>query len=77
MTTDDRAGPCVGIFGVGVVEHARRRGIGAALTSWLLEDAFSAGAELAHLNPDTEEAARLYARMGFVETPGFDVYVDL
>jgi GNAT superfamily N-acetyltransferase len=77
VATDDRAGPCVGIFGVGVVEPARRRGIGAALTSWLLERAFAAGAELAHLNPETEEAARLYARMGFVETPGFDVYVDV
>ena len=75
--TDDRAGLCVGIFGVGVVEPARNRGIGGALTSWLLERAFAGGAALAHLNPDTEAAARLYARLGFVETAGLDVYVDL
>ena len=29
-----------------------------------------------HLSPDTEVAARIYARLGFVEVPGFDVYVD-
>jgi hypothetical protein len=36
-----------------------------------------ADVELAHLHPDSDAAARLYARIGFVETPGFDVYVDL
>ena len=75
--TEDRAGPCVGIFGVGVLEHARRRGIGGAMTSWLLERAFTQGATLAHLNPDTEAAACLYARLGFIETAGLDVYTDL
>ena len=54
---------------------ARRRGIGAALSSWLLERGFAAGGELAHLNPDTDEAARLYGRLGFTETPGLDIYV--
>jgi len=76
ILTDDRAGRCVGIFGVAVLEHARNRGIGGALTSWLLERAFAAGATLAHLNPDTDAAARLYARLGFVETVGLDVFVD-
>jgi GNAT superfamily N-acetyltransferase len=75
--TDDRAGRCVGIFGVGVLERARRRGIGSALTSWLLERAFADGATLAHLNPDSDAAARLYARLGFVETAGLDVYTNL
>jgi GNAT superfamily N-acetyltransferase len=75
--TEDRAGSCVGIFGVGVLEHARRRGIGAAMTSWLLEKDFARGATLAHLNPDSEAAARLYARLGFIETAGLDVYCGL
>lgn len=75
--TDDRAGQCVGIFGVGVLEHARRRGIGGAMTSWLLEKVFAQGATLAHLNPDSVAAARLYARLGFIETSGLDVYCDL
>jgi ribosomal protein S18 acetylase RimI-like enzyme len=76
IVTDDCAGPSVGIFGVGVLEWARNRGIGGALTSWLLERAFAAGATLAHLNPDNEAAARLYRRLGFVETAGLDVSVD-
>jgi len=75
--TDDRAGRCVGIFGVGVLAQARGRGIGAVMTSWLIERAFDAGATLAHLNPNNEAAARIYRRLGFRETSGFDVYVDL
>lgn len=77
IVTDGRAGACVGIFGVGVVEPARRRGIGAALTSWLLQRAAAEGIELAHLNPNTEAAARLYWRLGFVETAGLDVIGEL
>lgn len=75
--TDDRAGRCAGIFGVGVLEGARRRGIGGAMTSWLLERAFAEGVGLAHLNPDSEHAASLYAQLGFVECAGLDVYTDL
>lgn len=77
ILTDDLAGPCVGIFGVAVLESSRRRGIGTALVSWLIERAWAAGARLAHLNPDTDAACRLYARLGFVETAGLDVYGDL
>lgn len=77
IRTDDRAGPCVGIFGVAVLERARRRGVASALTSWLLGRALAGGATLAHLNPDSVAAERLYARLGFVETAGLDVYVDL
>lgn len=77
IRTDGRAGPCVGIFGVAVSERARRRGIASGLTSWLLEGAVGAGATLAHLNPDSDAAARLYARLGFVETAGLDIYSGL
>jgi GNAT superfamily N-acetyltransferase len=77
VVTNDWAGPAVGLFGVAVVPQARRRGIGAAVSSWLLEHAFADGARLAHLNPDTEEAARLYTRLGFAESPGFDIYAGL
>jgi len=77
ILTDDRAGRCVGIFGVGVLDYARRHGIGSVLTSWLIERALDDGATLAHLNPDSEAAARLYARLGFRETRGLDVYADL
>ncbi len=68
-------GRSAGIGGIGVLPAARRAGIGAALTSWLVSRGFAAGAELAQLAADDERAARLYARLGFVETGGLDVYV--
>jgi ribosomal protein S18 acetylase RimI-like enzyme len=77
ILTRGRAGPCVGIFGVGVIGKARRRGAGAALTAWLLARGFAQGATLAHLNPNTPAAAALYAGLGFREAAGFDVYVEL
>jgi ribosomal protein S18 acetylase RimI-like enzyme len=77
ILTDGWAGACVGIFGIAVLERARRRGIASGLTSWLLNRGFEAGATLAHLNPDSDAAQRLYARLGFIETQGLDIYTDL
>ena len=74
--TDGRAGPAVLVSGVGVLPPYRGRGIGAALSSRVVADALDAGVRLAHLNPDTDAAARIYARLGFVEVPGFEIYVD-
>jgi len=75
--TDDRAGPAVAVSGVGVLEAHRRQGIGAALSSRAVVDGLAAGARLAHLSPDTDAAASIYARLGFVEVPGVDIYVDV
>lgn len=77
LRSDGRSGPCLYIAGVAVAADARRRGVAAQITSWLLDRGFAAGAELAHLHPDSDAAARLYGRLGFIETPGFDVYVAL
>jgi GNAT superfamily N-acetyltransferase len=77
LRSDGRAGPCLYLAGVGVVAAARRRGVGSAVSSWLLERGFAAGARLAHLSPDHDAAARVYGRLGFAEAPGFDVYVEL
>jgi len=77
VRTDERAGACVGVFGVGVLPWARRRGVATTLTGWLLVRAFADGAQLAHLNPVTEAAERLYARLGFSATTGIDVVVAL
>jgi GNAT superfamily N-acetyltransferase len=77
MRTDGAAGPCLYVAGVAVLAEARRRGVGAAMSSWLLARGFAGGAELAHLNPDTDAAARLYGRLGFAELPGHDIYTDL
>ena len=77
LRSDGAAGPSLYLAGVAVLPHVRRRGAGAGMSSWLLERGFAAGAELAHLNPDTDIAARLYERLGFTESPGLDIYVDL
>jgi GNAT superfamily N-acetyltransferase len=77
LRSDGQVGPALYLAGVGVVEPARGRGVGAAISSWLVERGLAAGAELVHLHPDTDGAARIYARLGFIEVAGFDIYVDL
>ncbi|HEY1778231.1 MAG TPA: GNAT family N-acetyltransferase [Solirubrobacteraceae bacterium] len=62
------------IGGIAVLSSHRRRGLGGAFSSWLLSDAFERGAEL---SPDDERAVRLYARLGFTETAGHDLYVEI
>jgi ribosomal protein S18 acetylase RimI-like enzyme len=77
LRSDGDAGAALYVAGIGVLPAARGRGIGAAVSSWLVERGVAGGAALAHLHPDTDEAARIYTRLGFVEVDGFDVYVDL
>jgi ribosomal protein S18 acetylase RimI-like enzyme len=68
-----RAGRAGYVTGIAVLPDARRRGVGAAISSWLIEHST---ADLWHLHPDTDEAARIYQRLGFVAAGAFDVYVD-
>jgi GNAT superfamily N-acetyltransferase len=77
LRSDGGAGPSAYLAGVAVLPEARRRGVGAGISSWLLGRAFDRGAELAHLNPDTDAAARIYERLGFAELPGHDIYIEL
>jgi GNAT superfamily N-acetyltransferase len=77
LRTDGRAGPALYLAGVTVVPAARRRGIAAMTSAWRLARGAAAGARLAQLHPDSDEAARVYARLGFVEVGGLDIYVDL
>ena len=77
VRSDERAGPALYLAGVAVLPEFRRRGFGGAISAWLLARGAAAGARLAHLHPDTDEAARVYARLGFVEVAGFDIYIDL
>jgi ribosomal protein S18 acetylase RimI-like enzyme len=74
--TEGRAGPAGYVAAIGVLPDARRRGIGAGISSWLTARAFHAGAALCHLHPDTDQAAAIYRRLGFVEVDGVDIYVD-
>jgi GNAT superfamily N-acetyltransferase len=53
------------IVGVGSLPAFRRRGLGAAVTSALDEDAFARGVETLFLSAGDETVARVYARVGF------------
>jgi GNAT superfamily N-acetyltransferase len=76
VVTDGDAGPAAYLGGIGVLQQARSRGVGTAISAWLIERGIEAGVDFLHLSPDTDHAARIYARRGFVELSGFDVYVD-
>jgi ribosomal protein S18 acetylase RimI-like enzyme len=58
-------GPVTEIVGVGTLPAARRRGLGAAVTSELVEDAVAGGADVVFLSAADEDVARLYGRLGF------------
>jgi GNAT superfamily N-acetyltransferase len=77
LRSDGPAGPAAFLAGVGVLPEARRRGIAGAMSFWLVERAFADGARLAHLNADSDEAARVYSRLGFSPAGAVDIYVDL
>lgn len=63
----------VGIFGVGVTEDARRRGIGAALTL-RAATAFGDRADLAWLQP-SDMARSMYDRLGFRAVSDWEVWI--
>lgn len=68
----DHDGDC-GIYNVGTVEHARRRGLGTALTLLHLHDARARGCQTASLQA-TPMAERLYAAIGFRDLGRFMEY---
>lgn len=76
LRSNGRAGPSVYVAGVAVLPEARGRGIGGAISSWLIQRALTRGDQLAHLHPNTDAAAAIYERLGFEEVGGLDVYVD-
>ncbi len=53
------------VAGIGVLEHARNLGIGAAMTAAAARKAVAGGAELAFLSPGSESAQSVYERVGF------------
>jgi ribosomal protein S18 acetylase RimI-like enzyme len=62
-TAFDHEGDC-GIYNVATLEHARRRGLGTALTALQLHDAAARGCRTASVQA-TEMAERVYAAVGF------------
>ncbi len=69
----DHAGDC-GIYNVGTLPHARRRGLGTALTALHLYRARERGCTTASLQ-STPEAAGIYASLGFRDLGRFVEYV--
>ena len=59
----DLHGDC-GIYNVGTLEHARRRGLGTALTALQVHDALARGCQTASLQ-STAMAEHVYAAVGF------------
>jgi ribosomal protein S18 acetylase RimI-like enzyme len=63
----------LGLFGIGTIERARRRGIGTAVTAFAIRD-HRTEADLAWLEP-TAMARRLYERLGFRAVSTWEVWV--
>ncbi|MER7248204.1 GNAT family N-acetyltransferase [Kribbella sp. NPDC000426] len=53
------------VVGVGTLPSARRRGLGAAVTSKLVEHAFANGVDLVLLSAESDAVAAVYERVGF------------
>ena len=69
----DHRGDC-GIYNVGTLEHARRRGLGTALTALQLHHALARGCSTASLQA-TPMAERVYAAVGFRDLGRFLEFV--
>jgi ribosomal protein S18 acetylase RimI-like enzyme len=67
------AGADCGIYNVSTLEHARRRGLGTAVTARLVHDAAARGCRTASLQ-STEMAERVYAAVGFRDLGRFLEY---
>jgi ribosomal protein S18 acetylase RimI-like enzyme len=65
----------VGIFNIATPPESRRRGYGAALTSRIVEDAFSAGATSAWLQSSTEGFS-IYKRLGFRDVEQWTCWIS-
>jgi GNAT superfamily N-acetyltransferase len=53
------------VGGVATIERFRKRGLGTALTSRVVQEAFDRGVDVLFLSTITEEAGRIYERVGF------------
>lgn len=58
-------GDATELAGIAVLPHARRRGIGAAVTAALAADARARGIRTVFLSAQDEDVARVYERVGF------------
>ncbi len=54
------------LAGIATLPTQRRRGIGAAITARLVQDALETGCDLSFLSAETAEVARIYENVGFI-----------
>ena len=64
------------VYGVGTPPEHQRRGWGTVVTLAVLHEAVHRGCDLAFLNP-SDEGYEVYARLGFEDQPGWQVYRPL
>lgn len=63
--THQPVGAVTEVVGVATLPAARRRGLGAAVTTALVRDAFARGVTTVFLSADGDDVTRVYARLGF------------
>ncbi|HEX5622554.1 MAG TPA: GNAT family N-acetyltransferase [Solirubrobacteraceae bacterium] len=63
--THQPVGDVTEVVGVATLPSARRRGLGAAVTAALVDDARRGGAEIIFLSAGSDDIARVYGRLGF------------
>jgi GNAT superfamily N-acetyltransferase len=68
-----RTGNTIGVYNIGTIESARRRGYGAAMTQRIVADGAAAGCDVAILQA-SEMGLPIYERLGFRTVIGRDVY---
>jgi len=59
------SGSVTEVTGIAVIPRARSRGVGAAITAALVEDAHALGVQTVFLSAGTQRVADIYARVGF------------
>ena len=75
VLSDDRAGPAAMLTGLGALPSRRGQGVEDELLGVAARSAFAAGARLMHTYATGEAGAAWLRSRGFVEAPGFAVYV--
>ena len=75
LRSDGEAGPAAYLTGLAVLAGSPRREVVSMLVAVAVADAFSAGAEFVHMNPDYDLEAGWLASFGAVEVPGLLVRV--
>lgn len=70
-----RTGRTVGVYSIGTIESARRRGYGAAMTARVVADGVVAGCDVAALQA-SEMGRPIYERLGFRTVVRYAAYVD-